>query len=129
MRRNEHKKQGSTIIEFALIIPLVLVPLLAGIWDISRVIDINQILTRAARDGVVLASRGNDPVSPVQDYIEAAGLNAANLTVTVSEGAAEQGYGQEVSVILSYDFTGTTMLPWETLMPDGISRVAYARME
>lgn len=131
MRKNDNNKnkQGSLLVEFALLIPMVLIPLMVGIWDVSTFIDINQVLTRAARDGVVMASRGSDPTYPVQQYIETAGLSAENLTVTVAEKEEAAGYGQEISITLNYDLSGITVLPWSDFLPDGVTSIAYAKME
>lgn len=129
MRRQDTSRQGSLLIEFAILLPLVLIPILAGIWDISTFIDINQVLTRAAREGVVMASRGSDPISPVQQYIESAGLSPENLTVTIAEQEEAPGFGQEVCITLNYSLAGSTVFPWAELLPDGVSSIAYAKME
>ncbi|MBG0790010.1 MAG: pilus assembly protein [Desulfovibrionaceae bacterium] len=129
MKKNDHTRNGSVIVEFALLMAVLLVPLLAGIWDTARLIDMNQVLTRAAREGVVLASRGDDPAPRVLDYVRSEGLSSDNLTVTVQHGPEEPGYGQEVSVTLSYDFTDGMVYPWNGLLPGGLSASAYAKME
>lgn len=129
MRKNTQNKNGSTIVEFALLISLLLLPLLAGIWDASKLIDMNQVLTRAAREGVVMASRGDDPISNVISYVESAGYVADNLTVSVQVGADDPDFGQEVAVTLSYNFAESTVYPWDNLLPGGLSAVAYAKME
>ena len=117
MRKNNQTKNGSVAAEFALLISLLLVPLLAGIWDAFRLIDMNQVLTRAAREGVVMASRGDDPVARVLDYIRTEGLVTDNLTVTVQHGPEEPGFGQEVSVSLSYSFAEGTVYSWNSFLP------------
>jgi hypothetical protein len=129
MRKNDTRKQGIAVIEFALMLALLMVPLMAGVWDISKFIDINQILTRAAREGVVTASRGDDPTAQMQDYIQAAGLLPSHLSVTVEHGAEEPVLGQEVRVLLAYDFSGYTIFPWEDFMPEGVTTAASAKME
>lgn len=129
MRRNDSTRQGSLLVEFAILLPLVIIPLLAGIWDISTFIDINQVLERAAREGVVIASRGTDPVTPVQQYIESAGLSATNLSVSIEEKAEQVGFGQEVAITLNYTLEGATVFPWDEILPAGVTSVAYAKME
>lgn len=128
MRKTE-SRQGIALFEFAMITALLLVPLLAGVWDISRFIDINQIMTRAAREAVVTASRGDDPTSTIKDYVDSAGLNPEHLNITIEYGPKEQTLGQEVAVKLAYTFTGYTIFPWEDFMPNGITTSAYAKME
>lgn len=127
--RNEQSRRGVAIAEFALIMTFILVPIMAGVWDISRFIDINQIVTRAAREGVVQASRSQDPTIRVKEYIQAAGLNPDKLTITVEQGEAQPGMGEEIIVRLAYNFSDNTIFPWEDFMPGGITSVAYAKME
>lgn len=129
MRKNSQNKNGSAVIEFALLMSLLLIPLLAGVWDASKLIDMNQVLTRAAREGVVLASRGDDPITNVISYIEDAGYAADNLTVTVEHGLVDPDFGQEVSITLSYNFAESTVYPWDNLLPGGLNVAAHAKME
>jgi Flp pilus assembly protein TadG len=129
MRKNTDSKRGSAVIEFALLMSLLLVPLLAGIWDAAKMIDMNQILTRAAREGVILASRGDDPAETVLAYVAAEGLSTDNLTVSVELGPDDRELGQEVAVSLNYNFADSTVYPWENLMPGGMNTVARAKME
>lgn len=127
--RDKQSRQGIAIVEFAIIMSMILIPLVAGVWDISRFIDINQVITRAAREGVVQASRNEDPTARVQEYIQAAGLNPSKLTVSVEHGSPQPGLGTEVAVILAYDFSDNTIFPWEDFMPTGVTTAAYAKME
>ncbi|MGE4424238.1 MAG: TadE/TadG family type IV pilus assembly protein [Pseudodesulfovibrio sp.] len=129
MRKNTDSRRGSAIIEFALLMSLLLVPLLAGIWDAAKMIDMNQILTRAAREGVIMASRGDDPAETVRAYVASEGLATDNLTVSVEVGPEDRELGQEVSVSLNYNFADSTVYPWENLMPGGMTTVARAKME
>lgn len=129
MRSDDRQRNGVAIAEFAIVLALLLVPIMASVWDVSKFIDINQILTRAAREGVVTASRGDDPTSQIQQYVAAAGLMPSNLTVSTEYGPEEPGFGQEVGVVLAYDFSGYTIFPWEDFIPGGISTAAYAKME
>lgn len=129
MRQNNHTRTGSVAVEFALFMAVLLVPLLAGVWDAATLIDMNQVLTRAAREGVVLASRGDDPSPRVIDYVRTEGLTADNLTVVVQHGPEESGFGREVTVTVQYDFADSTVYPWATLLPAGMSAAAHAKME
>ncbi|WP_319542434.1 TadE family protein [uncultured Pseudodesulfovibrio sp.] len=129
MRSNDSNKQGAMALEFAILMSLLLIPLFSGMWDASQLIDINQILTRAAREGVVMASRGDDPVEQVQAFIESAGLESNKLVVNVELGQEDPELGQEVAVKLNYSLSGSTMLPWDELLPSGISIAAYAKVE
>lgn len=129
MRKNNDGRSGSAVIEFALLMSLLLVPLLAGIWDAAKMIDMNQILTRAAREGVIMASRGDDPAETVRAYVASEGLPADNLTVSVEVGPEDRELGREVSVFLHYNFADSTVYPWENLVTGGLTTVARAKME
>lgn len=129
MCRADSRKNGVAIAEFALILGILMVPIMAGVWDISKFIDINQILTRAAREGVVTASRGQDPTTMVKDYVEAAGLIPEDLNVSIEYGTDDMLLGQEVRIFLAYDFSGYTVFPWEDFMPQGVTTAASAKME
>lgn len=76
-----------------------------------------------------MASRGSDPTSPVQQYIESAGLSSEKLTMTIEEQEEAPGFGQEVCVTLNYNLDGSTVFPWDELLPDGVSSIAYAKIE
>lgn len=129
MRKDRENKSGSVVVEFAVIITFLLIPLFMGMWDTYQVIDMSQVLTRAAREGVVMASRGDDPIATVHEYVQAAGLDSQNLTVTVQLGADDPNFGQEVSVTLSYNIGDTTVYPWGDIIPEGLNAVAVAKME
>lgn len=127
--RNNDTRRGVAVAEFALIMSLIFFPLLAGVWDFSQLIEVNDILTRSAREGVVLASRGSDVVEPVRATVQAAGLSDTNLTVSVAEGADVPDIGREITVALSYDVSGMTFFSWGWLLGDTLSVQASAKME
>lgn len=129
MHRNDDTRRGSAVMEFALLTALLLAPLLAGIWDAARMIDMNQVLTRAAREGVILASRGNDPTQAVLSFVAAEGLSTEDLIVSVAVGPEDRELGREVSVSLSYNVADGTVYPWGRLIPEGLTAVARAKME
>ena len=80
-------RRGAAAVEFALLSPL-LVALLLGVWEVGRLIQVNQILSNAAREGGRQASTGLLSNSQVQtvvlQYLQRAGLPTANATVTVT---------------------------------------------
>lgn len=129
MTRRTDTRRGVAAIEFSMLIALVMVPLMAGVWDISKFIDIDHVLTRAAREAVVLASRGQDPTETVKAYVASAGLHDEDLVITVTEAPMGESMGTEVRVDLAYDFSGYTIFPWEDFMPGGMMVDATAKKE
>ena len=63
--------------------------LLLGLWEVGRLIEVNQILYNAAREGCRQASTGTMNNTAVQqvvtNYIKNAGLPTQNVTVTVQD--------------------------------------------
>jgi hypothetical protein len=78
--------RGAAAVEFALVLPF-LVLLLVGVWEVGRMIQLQQILANAAREGAREAAGSNLTVDQVEQvvisYIQSAGLPTANVQVTV----------------------------------------------
>ena len=81
-------RHGLAAVEAAILLP-VLLTLLTGVWEIGRLIEVQQILTAATREGARLAaggtSNGTDVTvaavqQAVRDYMTASGLPAAAVS-------------------------------------------------
>src|SRR4051794_26423126 len=100
-RNRPHRSRGaSAAVEFALVLP-VLVTLMFGLWEIGRIIQIQQVLSNSAREGARVAAQGqtiNTLGSPTQihvstgtpcvkdtvlHYLQQANLNVTSADVTV----------------------------------------------
>lgn len=81
------RRRGVALVEFAVLLPLLLI-LLVGIWEVARVIQVQQAVQNAARDGGRQASTGkrtaSEVVQVVKNYITRAGYSSANVNVTVT---------------------------------------------
>ncbi len=91
MIHTTHHRKGRravAAVEFAMILPVILT-LLLGIWEVGRMIEIQQILYNAAREGGRQASTGQLTDAQVQtvviQYLQTAGLPTAHVVVTVSD--------------------------------------------
>ena len=51
-------RRGVAAVEFAVILPLLLL-LLVGIWELGRIIHVQQTINNAARDGARLGAQAN----------------------------------------------------------------------
>ena len=87
-RRASGCRRGVAAVEAALLLPVALI-LMLGTWEIGRMVEVEQILNNAAREGGRAASGGQDTNSQVQqvvlNYLQNAGLPSASATVTVSD--------------------------------------------
>ena len=88
MRRNTRRaaRRGVACVEFAAMLPFLLI-LLIGIWDVGRLVNVQQHMINAAREAGRQASTGARTVSQVQDtarnYLAREGMPTANVTVSV----------------------------------------------
>ena len=84
--RRSSRRRGVAAVEMAVVLPLIMI-LLLGTWEVGRMLEVNNILDNAVREGGRQASSGYFSAAECQqvviDYVKAAGLNASNVTVTV----------------------------------------------
>jgi Flp pilus assembly protein TadG len=87
MTRTRTRPRGAIAVEVAMVLPLLLT-LLLGVWDIGRLVDADQILNNAAREGGRQASTGQAAVSDVQNAVlntlSQAGVPTTGVTVVVT---------------------------------------------
>ena len=116
--RQNRRDRGATAVEFALLVPLLLL-LVFGIIDFGRALNAQITITQAAREGARLASVGQ-PASAVQARTVGAatglGLAAGNVVVSGGSGAvsgsaqacpagsAAQGLNATVTVTYTFRF-------------------------
>jgi Flp pilus assembly protein TadG len=116
MRRSVrlHRRSGAAAVEAAVVLPLLLL-LLMGTWEVGRLVQVQAILSNAAREGARIAAQGqiinitgaykqilvsdSDPSTPdvtsaVKNYLNGAGINTTGLVVTF---AFLDGSGNAVS--------------------------------
>jgi Flp pilus assembly protein TadG len=83
-----HRRAGVVAVEAAVTLPLLLI-LMLGVWEVGRMIQVNQILVNAAREGARLAAGGYTNGTPVdssmvrqavRDYMTSGGLPAAAVS-------------------------------------------------
>lgn len=81
-------RDGVAAVEFAAVIPFVLT-LLLGIWEVGRMIEVQQVVNNAAREAARQATTGQLTNSQVQtvatQYLTVAGIPTAHANVTVSD--------------------------------------------
>jgi Flp pilus assembly protein TadG len=115
------RRCAAAAVELAVLLPTVLVPLLLGIWEMGRVVEVQQVLDNAVREGARQVSTGrktNTQVAQVvSQYITDAGLNGGAATVSVTNvtsgldaTAANQLDRFTISVSLPYGAVGWTSL-------------------
>lgn len=115
-RRTPTRRRGAASVELLLTTPLFLL-LLVGVWEVGRLVELQQLVNNAAREGARQASTGKytatDVRQAVLDYLNNAGLpttdssGATNVTVTaidLTTGGDPQGAAQMDHVRVSVTF-------------------------
>ncbi|MCU1440627.1 MAG: TadE family protein [Rhodoglobus sp.] len=102
-RRDDER--GAAVVEFALILPILIV-LILGLIEFGRIFNVQISITNAAREAARTMAIENDPALARADAINAApsvnpALAAGNITITPADCDA----GQTVTVTIAYDVT------------------------
>jgi len=102
--RNRSGDRGAAAVEFALLLPLLLL-LVFGIIDFGRALNAQITLTQAAREGARLAALGQ-PSATVAARTQAAatGLNPVTVTATVCQANAGATANGTVQAGFTYSF-------------------------
>jgi Flp pilus assembly protein TadG len=108
------RRSGAATVELALVMSFLMVPLLIGVWEMGRAVQVQQIVTNAAREGARLASQGRtinqngtatviltnvDPVSNVSDLPN---VKAAVFQTLFGAGLTELAWDD---VTVTFEFT------------------------
>lgn len=103
------RQQGSLSVELALLLAFVLMPLLAGVVDFGQLFLAQAVVTRAAREGALAASRNQDVDRAVVLYLQNAGYSPDRTTIATS---GERKSGTPVTVEVRYDTSNMVIIPW-----------------
>src|SRR5436189_915413 len=92
--RASRRRCAVAAVELAVVLPLLLL-LLLGVWEVGRMVEVQQLLTNAVREGGRQASTGVKSVTQIQDVVVnyltqngISGVTRSNVTVTNLTNAA-----------------------------------------
>lgn len=104
LSRPDRADRGAAAVEFALVLPLLLL-VLFGLIDFGRALNAQIALTQAAREGVRLAALQQPGVV---DRTRAAAAPLTGVTVTVTACPANPGPADDAVVLARQDFAFVT---------------------
>ena len=58
-KSRSRKRSGAALAEFVLVMQFIMVPLMIGLWEMGRVVQVQQIVANAAREGARMAAQAN----------------------------------------------------------------------
>lgn len=135
-RRNLTARRGVAAVEFGFVTMLFVVPMVIAIWEVGRLIHVQQVVSNSAREGARLAAQGftiktdgtsvqirKDAGSPnvkdvVCDYLKAAGfhnLQPADVTVVfdfIPAAGFNDALTEPYQGIKGQPFTVSVSIPW-----------------
>lgn len=110
--RRARSRRGAAAVEFAVVAPVFFLVVL-GIIEFGRMVMAQQVITNAAREGARVAvldsATAARVTTRVTDYLAAAGVSGATVTVTPNPPTSA-GFGQPVSVRIDIPFTAVSAL-------------------
>ena len=106
MSRNLNDERGATAVEFAFIVPLLIV-LVLGIAEFGRAFQVQGTLSAAAREGVRLMALQNDPAAARAAVRNAAaslepGVTDGQITITPASCPTLNAGTTSVRLTISY---------------------------
>src|SRR5437868_2703662 len=112
-RSGRSRRRGAAIAEFAVVVP-ILVLLVFGMLEFSRVMMVEEVLVNAAREGArkaTLPGSTTDNVNTVvSTYLTNSGINGAP-NPTVSPDPSTANAGDAITVTVSVPFNKVSWLP------------------
>lgn len=102
-------RSGQALVEFALIVPLLLL-IAVGVAEFGRAWNLQQVITGAAREGARTAVVADPAISEDSVYatvraaLGRAGLDAATATISLTGWRAGRGTPASVDIEFPYEF-------------------------
>ena len=122
-------ERGAAAVEMAIVMPL-LVAMLIGIIDFSRIFNAELQLSQAAREGVRMAALGFPTMAPTRAQAAAqnpawgAPLSTSDVTVVTPWCGATPTPPETVAVIVNYTFNGIMWMNGSVLSQRAVMRCA-----
>ena len=123
--RRVRSARGAELIEFALVLPVLLL-VLGGILDMGFLFNNYAVITNAAREGARMAALPGwaeaDVQNRVNSYLTGAGLTLTGVTTTVVPVAVDIGGGRTINgvkVVVSYPYTYLILGPIAQMIEGG----------
>ncbi|WP_243368269.1 TadE/TadG family type IV pilus assembly protein [Fundidesulfovibrio soli] len=119
-------ENGTAAIEFVLMALFILGPLTAMIIDYGQILNVQNIITRAAEQGAMAAGNADPPGPVVNSMLASAGLDTALASTSISAGSLTGTQGSPVAVTVTYNLSGLVFFPWPNFMQSLTTATATA---
>jgi len=127
--KDSRRQSGATLIEFALILPILLF-LLFGIFEFGRIFNTYLIVVNGAREGARHGALGSNQAEIIQKSTEACpNLDPGLMSFVVSGAEGNSGQQVRVRVIYSVDILTPIFEPMFPADPFPVSSEAVMMIE
>src|SRR5262249_32292649 len=106
IRRQTTSRKGVAAVEVAVIATFLLVPLMIGIWEVGRLVQVQQIVSNSAREGARTAAQGytvNSSGQPTEVTISSGSPNVTDVVYRYLYAAGLTNL-QKSDVTVSFQF-------------------------
>ncbi|MCA9822972.1 MAG: pilus assembly protein [Dehalococcoidia bacterium] len=102
--RRQRSEKGQALVEFAMIVPLLCL-MLFSLVDFGRAFYAWLLVTNAAREGARVAATQQDSAAVLNRIDNSiSGLNAADLSITLTNVQGPRGQAVEVDLVYDFQF-------------------------
>lgn len=106
LRRRPTSRAGVAAVEVAIITAFFLVPLVIGVWEVGRLVQVQQIVSNSAREGARVAGQGytiNSTGTPIQVMVSTGNPNVTDVVYRYLIGAGLTNL-QKSDVTVTFQF-------------------------
>lgn len=121
-------KKGQTLVETALILPVVLLILL-GIVEFGRLFCNYLVVSNASREGARYASLSKTDAEvkqKINELVSAAGISQDDITISFSNGEDIRIPGESIEVRVDYDHNLITPIVGPIISDSGVIKLTSA---
>jgi Flp pilus assembly protein TadG len=130
-RTHSPLRRGAAAVEFAVVMTFVLVPFMCGVWEVGRLVQVQQIVSNSAREGARLAAQGrtiNATGSPTQIVTSINPGSNPTFLPNIKAAVYQSLYGagltnlrwNDITVTFTYTSSPTGAMPGATEPVDGV---------
>lgn len=95
-------KKGQSAVEFALLLPILLL-LILGVFELSRVLNAGLVINHASREAARYAALGGSDLEVLTVVTDQSNnLDTSNMTVTITPAQTSRDSGENVTIKIDY---------------------------
>jgi Flp pilus assembly protein TadG len=130
-------QQGAVAVEFAFVLPLLIV-LLVGIMEFGLILYNQQVITNACREGTRAGIVARSPrldstaiAKVVNDYTQAhlVTFGSATSAATVTDNSGGTSFGDDLTVTVTYDYDFLVLSKFISSLTGGLTLSAQTVMK